>query len=116
MADRKLIEAAARALRAQWPHEDYDTDPAIRREYRRAAKAIIDVVLTRLDDGEDFHVVEFRPGHWIIRHPMSCRPALFECPVNLAGQEAFLEPPDGLGRFRLDLTDGRLVVGEQVQA
>lgn len=61
-----------------------------------------------LDTG---HIVDLRYDGWTIRHPLSCRPHLFECPVNLAGGRDLTEPPDELGRFVCGVDDdGRLVI------
>jgi hypothetical protein len=64
------------------------------------------------DDEAVEHVIEFRARGWTIKHPLSCRPALFDCPVNRAVEDQLAGPPATLGRYIVDLQDGELVVGE----
>lgn len=33
------------------------------------------------------HVIRFSERGWTIRHPLACRPGLFECPVNQAAED-----------------------------
>lgn len=52
------------------------------------------------------HIVAFTNDGWTIKHPLSCRPNLFECPVNdAAGRDLTGPPPAGLGQFVCDLND-----------
>lgn len=58
-----------------------------------------------IDPGEHFHVMEIRQNGWTIKHPIACRPDLFNCPVNRAAS-AELEPPAlEPGQYRVDLDD-----------
>lgn len=61
------------------------------------------------------HVIEFRTDGWTIMHPLACRPALFDCPVNRAAERDLTAPPDvDPGRYVIRLVDGQLVIGEPV--
>jgi hypothetical protein len=53
----------------------------------------------KLDGGPDEHVIDLRDDGWTIRHPLSCRPNLFDCEVNRAAGRMLTEQPDDLGRF-----------------
>lgn len=83
---------------------------------RECAAAYRAVIIPPLDDDEmaeltpERHVIEFRQRGWTIMHPLSCRPRLFDCPVNLSA------PPGRLGRYLIELHDGELIVGEPVEA
>lgn len=58
------------------------------------------------------HVVDLRDDGWTIKHPLSCRPNLFDCDVNTAAERDLDEPPAELGRFVCGLDgDGRLTIG-----
>lgn len=63
------------------------------------------------------HVIEFREDGWTISHPLSCRPKLFDCPVNRVAERELTEPPDALGRFECELNDigDRLLIGDRVE-
>ncbi|MFI2650180.1 DUF6085 family protein [Micromonospora fulviviridis] len=48
------------------------------------------------------HVIEFRADGWTIQHPLSCRPNLFDCPVNRAAERGMAGldgPPAPPGRY-----------------
>lgn len=61
------------------------------------------------------HVVDLRENGWTIQHPLSCRPNLFDCPVNSAAEVQLTEPPGELGRFTCGLAeDGELIIGALV--
>ena len=119
----QLIEAAAVALHqpclARWAGEEFwvrdhwstkhDVDA-----HRDAAECVVvaqwPLVVAALDERrppetEPFHVVEFRKDGWTIKHPLACRPHLFECLVNRAAERDLTKPPDELGRFRMELLD-----------
>jgi hypothetical protein len=67
-----------------------------------------------LPDSETEHVVEFREDGWTIKHPLACRPNLFDCAVNRAAGRALQEPPAEFGRFACGLAeDGQFVVGDR---
>lgn len=58
------------------------------------------------------HVIDFRDDGWTIRHPLSCRPNLFDCRVNRAAEDGVEGPPKrGLGAYRCEAVAGALVVG-----
>lgn len=67
-------------------------------------------------DVEPQHVIEFRADGWTIMHPLSCRPRLFECPVNRAAEQDLTEPPTVLGRFECNANDlgDRLLIGDRI--
>lgn len=52
-----------------------------------------------LIEEDERHVIQFRAGGWTIMHPLSCRPNLFACRVNIAAEEQLVDPPARLGRF-----------------
>jgi hypothetical protein len=43
---------------------------------------------------EDKHFIEFREDGWTIQHPLSCRPNLFNCPVNKAAVRDLKKLPE----------------------
>jgi hypothetical protein len=59
------------------------------------------------------HVIDFRGDGWTIRHPLSCRPNLFDCPVNRAAELDLTEPPDLLGRYECAEREGEFFVGAE---
>lgn len=101
---------------------------------RECAAAYRAVMIPPLDDGErtdlkfgpvavprewiepvmDRHVIEFRADGWTIMHPLACRPNLFDCPLNRAAEQRITAPLGELGRYAIDLVDGRLILGEKV--
>ncbi|MEU7904143.1 DUF6085 family protein [Actinoplanes sp. NPDC049118] len=64
-------------------------------------------------DEDPHHVIEFRTNGWTIKHPLSCRPRLFDCEVNRVADECLTEPPASLGRFVCSVVAGRFVLGER---
>lgn len=62
------------------------------------------------------HVLDRRVDGWTIKHPLACRPQLFDCPVNVAAERQLLPPTfDEVGRFVIDVTDvGALIIGIRV--
>jgi len=59
------------------------------------------------------HVIDLREDGFTIRHPMSCRPTLFDCPIWQAARRGLTEPPDEPGRYTCDLDpDGSFLLGE----
>jgi len=63
------------------------------------------------------HVIELAADSWTIKHPLSCRPNLFECPVNHAAERDLTEPPVEPGRYLCDVDEsGRFSVGNPVEA
>lgn len=64
-------------------------------------------------DGPE-HVIELRADGWTIKHPLYCRPALFECPVNKAAERLDKAPAES-GRYVVELDDaGVLRIGRLV--
>lgn len=61
------------------------------------------------------HIVDLRANGWTIQHPLSCRPSLFDCPVNEAAEHELVDCPAELGRFACGLDDnGRFEIGDRV--
>jgi hypothetical protein len=59
------------------------------------------------------HVIDLRDDGWTIKHPLSCRPHLFECAVNLAAGQALVEPPSFRGRYQCEVADdGMFTIGD----
>lgn len=62
------------------------------------------------------HVIEIRADGWTIQHPLSCRPRLFECPVNRAAEATLDGPPAPAGRYECGVNDigDRFLLGDRV--
>ncbi|WFF07226.1 DUF6085 family protein [Micromonospora sp. WMMD1076] len=65
------------------------------------------------------HIIEIRPDGWTIQHPLSCRPNLFDCPVNRAGEAEMASlkcPPAPPGRYECFVNDlgDRFLLGDRV--
>ncbi|MDR7278913.1 ANTAR domain-containing protein [Catenuloplanes atrovinosus] len=65
------------------------------------------------------HVIEFRETTWTLKHPVACRPNLFECPLNPLA-EAMVDAdgwPLALGRYECDINDlgDRLLIGDRIE-
>jgi len=58
--------------------------------------------LLHLLDADPRHLVKFDADHWVLQHPLACRPNLFACPLNRVG---FPGPPDVLGVYVVGLND-----------
>ncbi len=55
------------------------------------------------------HVAEFREDGWTLKHPLACRPNLFDCALSRAAE--FLDgPPAALGRYPVELDQTGLLV------
>lgn len=67
----------------------------------------------RVEGGDPRHIIEFREDGWTIKHPLSCRPDLFNCLVTRAVGDLLFEPPDGLYECSVG-ADGAFVVGAAV--
>lgn len=61
--------------------------------------------------GETEHLVSFTEEGFVVQHPLSCRPNLFECHY---GSADFDWPPDELGLYRFRFEDGEPVLLERV--
>lgn len=98
----ELVERIVQQVGCPLPCMGYD-------ETRKVYREIVTVVLGH----DDRHIVDLREDGWTIRHPLSCRPNLFNCPVNKAAERDLTEPPAELGRFVCGLDDdGRFIVCE----
>jgi hypothetical protein len=61
------------------------------------------------DDAQ--HVIDLRVDGWTIKHPLTCRPNLFNCPANSAAR-GLADSPAVPGRYVCELDDtGQLVIG-----
>lgn len=75
-----------------------------------ALRELVAALAGELDD-DPRHVIELRADGWTIKHPLACRPALFDCPVSrAAGQDLTAQVvADRLqgvsGRFECDAGD-----------
>lgn len=68
------------------------TLPATAQAWREVVQPVLAALadaglLVEPDDTE--HVIEFRDRGWTIKHPLSCRPNLFDCPINGAAECQF---------------------------
>lgn len=62
------------------------------------------------------HTIQFRKDGWTLQHPFSCRPNLFDCPMNNATDQASLDGPprEGPGEYQAWLAkDGVLIIGSK---
>jgi hypothetical protein len=64
-------------------------------------------------DNQPYHVLDVTETGWTLKHPLDCRPELFACPTHRAADELD-GPPAAPGRYRVDLVDGQLAIGEAV--
>lgn len=109
--DRIVPVMLAWKARRGWPalHEEY---AKLRDEVQR--------LRTQLDDlgaNQTEHVIDIKPDGWTIKHPLACRPELFNCPVhNAAAAREFADPHPGPGRYGVSLSEtGWIVIGEPVR-
>jgi hypothetical protein len=63
------------------------------------------LVLVAAESDDEMHVIDLRANGWTIKHPLSCRPKLFDCAVNRAAERSLTEPPNALGRFECWVDD-----------
>lgn len=66
------------------------------------------------------HIIEFRADGWTIKHPLACRPNLFDCRVNRVAEVdlgAIDEPPAPPGRYECWLNDlgDRICIGDRIE-
>jgi hypothetical protein len=68
------------------------------------------------EPGDEHHVLDVREDGWTLKHPLTCRPRLFECQANVAA-ERLPDRPAEIGRYRVtvDQVTWELVIGEPVQ-
>jgi hypothetical protein len=63
------------------------------------------------------HVIDLNENGWTIKHPLSCRPNLLDCPISTAADRDLTSPPAEWGRYVCELdSDGSFVVGPRVEA
>lgn len=75
--------------------------------------AEVDRLRALLDD-IPHHVIQVRATTFTLKHPLSCRPNLFDCPFNEAGRDLD-GPPAPLGCYIVTLDEaGGLIIGEPV--
>lgn len=76
-------------------------------------------LVIRAEDLEDEkrHIIQFDEDGWTLKHPVSCRPNLFDCPYTVAAQRDLINDVlEGCGRYYCDLAnDGWIEVGESVE-
>lgn len=71
--------------------------------------------LAALDVDQPYHVLDVRENGWTLKHPLSCRPRLFDCPVNVACEQLD-GPPAEVGRWAVDVgEDGGLLVRHRAE-
>lgn len=59
------------------------------------------------------HVIDLRDDGFTIRHPLSCRPELFTCPLWQAARAALAAPPPFRGRYQCEIADdGMFTIGD----
>lgn len=76
---------------------------------RKGLTAVLAIVERELQESPH-HVIDFRAEGWTIKHPLACRPVLFDCPVNRAAEQLDTAP-DLLGPFYCDERNGHLILG-----
>lgn len=83
-------------------------------EYQQWVPALADHVLASLD-AQPFHTVNLREDGWTLKHPLDCRPRLFECEYNAATGALDGVPESGPGVYRVSLNErGWLVIEDRV--
>jgi hypothetical protein len=99
-ADRRTAaREAARAIRERSAN-------VLDREVERLMVQLAETIDGRPTD----HVIEFGDHGWTLQHPLiGCGLDLFRCPVNAACDRG-VPKPQALGRYRVELVDGALVV------
>jgi hypothetical protein len=81
----------------------------LRREVARLTAALEELT----GDSETRHIIDIRVDSWTLKHPVSCRPDLFNCPVNRAAEETLVSRRrHAPGKYECFLIeDGQFVVG-----
>lgn len=122
MPDPQIPDEAVEAFEAAaWAYErnSHRTGRWDRTDQARAGLAAAYPILAEqwrreLDEGPDAHVIDVRDDGWTIRHPLSCRPNLFDCEVNRAAGPSRQLPVDP-GRYACWTDDqGVLNIGDPV--
>ncbi|MEV0805753.1 hypothetical protein [Micromonospora sp. NPDC050200] len=69
-------------------------------------------------DDDPRHIIDISVDGWTIKHPLSCRPNLFDCPVNRLAEQGLgaVAGPVYAGRFECSVNDlgDRLLIGDRV--
>lgn len=89
--------------------------PKLLAELARLAAELAEAraVIAGQGDDEQCHIIDLRQGGWTLQHPLSCRPNLFDCPVNHAAEALTRRPVRLPGLYRCDARDGRLVIAQK---
>lgn len=97
------IERLGEAIRHLFP----DADPG-----HPVDQAIGLLTQYALDEIEAGHLIDIQDTGWAIRHPLVCRPAMFDCSVHLAVTAYYeatrKQPVSGPGIYRVTLDDDGL--------
>jgi hypothetical protein len=89
--------------------------PANEHEHLLAEVERLTALVAAADEFGDRHVIDLGPHGFTLAHPLSCRAVgLFACPVGAAAQA--LDGPQTVGRFEATVQDGRLVIGDRIEA
>lgn len=91
--DIRAAAAERDAARERW--EGSDSVTAVHDALERASKAEHEasrlkreLATLRADlDASPVHVMDARESGWTLKHPLSCRPRLFDCPINRAAED-----------------------------
>lgn len=67
-------------------------------------------------DTDPRHIIDLRDGGWTIKHPLSCRPKLFDCPVNRAAERDLAVRPAAVGRYECGIDDGDFVIRAEARS
>lgn len=102
-SDRRLnVEFRLLAIVSTYGGERIVADnPAMDRMVKQLADEVDALAREGFVPGDDpDHVIDLREDGWTIKHPLSCRPNLFACPVNRAAEVGMCEqPPVPAGRY-----------------
>lgn len=79
---------------------------------QRPADVVL-MLLDALDSIDSPHVLEVTSDGWSVQHSLECRPAMQDCPIHRAAEEAapFWSP----GRWKVEIRDGNLVAVEDAR-
>ncbi len=81
------------------------------------ADAVLAVALDAIEEigDEPHHVARLRAGWWTLKHPLTCRPTLFDCAIHAAFTRLDATPASEDGDYVVTVdADGMLIVGERV--
>jgi Family of unknown function (DUF6085) len=103
---KPAVQAARKAALALWLDRAERHVEASPEEH---VAVLVDAALSALakayhlvprEPGDEHHILDVREDGWTLRHPLTCRPQLFECPITQqAGR--LDEPPAPVGRYRV---------------